>query len=106
MSSVEPDEHANQQNSSHKSLGQFVVTGGDTTILLEFSEKPLDEIALAIEREIGLARLFAVGFRRDHGGDAAGVERIDEPIGVVALVGKHGSGVDLVEQGFGLRDIG
>jgi hypothetical protein len=74
--------------------------------LLDLAEEALDEIALAVEGEIGLSGVFAVGFRRDDRRDTARFERFDERVGVVALVGEKGIGLDLIEQRHGLGDVG
>ena len=74
--------------------------------MLEFAEEPLDEIALAIQGEVGLARGSPVGLGRDDGNDVACFERRDQGIAVVAFVGEEGFGRDLVEQRFGLGDVG
>lgn len=61
-------------------------------------EEPLDEIALAVECEIGLVRDEAVGLGWDDRGDSAVLVGLDEGVGVVGLVRKKGLRVDLVEQ--------
>jgi hypothetical protein len=81
--------------------------------LLEGVEEALDEIALAIEGEIGLSRVFAVGFWWNDGGDPAFLELPDEGIRVVPLVADKGVRLDLVEKRLdlvekrrGLSDVG
>jgi hypothetical protein len=84
--------------------------GRDATVLLEGVEEALDEIALAIEGEVGLARLTAIGLWWNDGRDATFIERLDERVAVVAFVGQQRRGLDplveFVEQGHGLIDIG
>ena len=43
-------------------MSEFVVARGDGPIVLDFVEEPLNEISLAIEREIAIALHLAVGF--------------------------------------------
>jgi hypothetical protein len=74
--------------------------------LLQGIEEALDKIALAIEGEVGLSRVLAVGFWRNDGGDPAFLELLDEGIAVVSLVADEGVRLDLVEQGRGLSDVG
>ena len=105
MSSVEPDEHADQHHARQKSLCELVVAGGDGTVFFDLLEEALDEIALAVEGEVGFALDFAIGFRRDHGRAAALLDRLEEGIRVVALVGDDRFGLDFGQQTLGLRDI-
>ena len=74
--------------------------------MLQRAEEALDEIALTIKGEIGLARLLPVGFGRDHRRDIAVFEDLDQRVAVVALVCNEGVGLDPLEQRFGLRNIG
>jgi hypothetical protein len=106
VSSVEPEQYANHRHRGQKRIGEFVVASGDGSVLLEFTEEPLDEIALAIEGEIGFTRLAAIGFGRDDGRDAALLQRLDQRIAVIALVGKEGFGLDMIEQRHRLCDVG
>ena len=92
MSSVEPEQYANQRHRRKKSVRELVVASGESPVLLEFAEEPLDEIALTIEGEISLAGLAAIGFRRDDGRDAALGERRDQGVGVVPLAARNASG--------------
>ena len=48
--------------------------------MLEFIEEALDEIALAIKREIAAPRGLAIGFRRDHRRDVSRGEIIEERV--------------------------
>jgi hypothetical protein len=52
-------------NCGEKICRQFVVSGCDAAIVLNLVEEALDEIALAIEREITVPLGLAVGFWRD-----------------------------------------
>ena len=68
-------------------------------------EEPLDEIALATEREIAFARNLAVGFGRDDDFDAALFVAPDESVGVISLVAGQGLRLDKSGKGFGLRNV-
>jgi hypothetical protein len=74
--------------------------------LLQRAKEALDEIALTIEGEVGLARLLPVGLGRDHRCDIAVFEDLDQRVGVVALVCNEGVGLDPLEKRSGLRNIG
>ena len=105
MSSVEPEQYANERHGSNESIGELVVARRDGPVLLEFAEEALDEVALAIEGKIGFAGLAAIGFRRDDGRDAALSERRDQRVGVIALVGEECVRLDLIEQRHRLCDV-
>ena len=66
--------------------------------MLDFVEEALDEIALAVEREITIARHLAVGFRRDHWSDGPLIECVDQRIGVVSLVADERTRIGIFEQ--------
>ena len=105
MSSFKPSDGADQVKSCEiVSCGLFV-TGGDAAEVLDGVEEPLDEIALAIEREIAVAFDLAVRFRRDHRFDGAHFQAVDEAVAVVALVAKEGCGLDLSRKRFCLGDV-
>ena len=105
MSSVEPEQYANQRDGGKKSVGELVVAGGDGAILLELAEESLDQIALTVEREIGVARLGAIGLGGNDGRDGAALEGLDQGIGVIPLVGQERRGLDLFEQRLSLGYI-
>ena len=105
MSSVEPNQHGNQQHTSEKRAGELVEAGCDAAVVLDFVEEAFDDIALEIEGEVRLALGLPVGLRRNDGFDAAPFEVCDEGIGVVALVGENCLRLNLCEQRLGLRDV-
>lgn len=74
--------------------------------MLNLGEEALDEIALAVEGEIGRAGLLTICFWRDDRCDAARFERFDERVGVAAFVSEKDLGLDLIEQRRRLRDVG
>ena len=47
-------------------MREFVVARGDGAVVFDFVEEALDEIALAIEREVTITLRLTVGFWRDH----------------------------------------
>ena len=93
-------------DSSKERVFEFVVSGGDRAEVFEFVEKPFDEIALTIQREIRVSRFAAVGFGRNDRHNSALLKRADQGVGVVGFVGKERLGLDLSEQRFRLADVG
>ena len=73
--------------------------------MLDYAEESLDEIALAIEREIAIAFHFPICFRRDDDRDRAGSQAVNEVIGVITLVCQQGPWLDRRQQRRSLRDI-
>jgi len=92
-------------NSGEENLGEFVVARGDGPEMFELVEEPLNEIAFAVEGEIAWARDFSVGFGWDDWGDRAGVEGVDEGVGVKGLVGDQSAGIDGFDQRLGASQI-
>jgi hypothetical protein len=73
--------------------------------MLDYTEETLDEIALAIEREIAIAFHFPICLRRDDDLDRTRSQAVNEVIGVIALVCEQSSRLDRRQQRSGLRDI-
>ena len=92
-------------NAGEESLGEFVVTSGDGSEMLEHVEKTLNEIAFAVEGEIACARGFSVRFGWDDWGDRSIVEGGNEGVGVEGLVGDQSAGRDSFDQRFGASEI-
>ena len=69
-------------------MGAAVVSGVDAPPVFEAPEHVFDSVALFVEDGVMRNRGFAVGFRRDAGGDAALGEGGAEPVGIVTLVGE------------------
>jgi hypothetical protein len=69
--------------------GSFFVARCDASKLLDVIEETLDQIAFSVEREVAFALNFAIGLGRDHDGDAAPFQALDETVGVIAFVGKQ-----------------
>ena len=79
-------------------MSEFIVARGDGTIVFDFVEEALDEIALAIEREIAIPLHLAVGFWRDHRSDGSLIECVYQRIGVVSLVADERTRIGIFEQ--------
>jgi hypothetical protein len=73
--------------------------------MLDYTEESLDEIALAIEREIAIAFHFPICFRRDDDLDRARSQAVNEVIRVIALVCQQSPWLDRRQQRRSLRDI-
>jgi hypothetical protein len=78
-------------------LSEFVVARGDSSVMLDFVEEPLDEITLAVEREITVAIHLAAGFWRDHWSNCPPVECVDQRICVVGLVANESTRIGIFE---------
>ena len=100
MSSVEEDDSGCELDAGEEISGELVVTRGYAAEVLELVEEALDEVALALEREIAGAEALAVGLGRDHRGDAPLGQAVDEPIGVEGLVADQSGGVGRLGQRF------
>ena len=72
------------------------VAGCDGAKVLDAVEEAFDEVALAIEREVALARRLAICPRRNDGLDAADFEMLDEAVAIIAFVGEEGCGFDFL----------
>jgi hypothetical protein len=77
---------------------EFFVASGEAAEVLESGEAAFDAIALSIEFFIVAALLFAVGFGRDHGDHAHGLDVVEDDLAVVALVGQHPEGSAISEK--------
>jgi len=104
--SSEPNKSTRQMNKRQKGLGEFVVSRGNTSELLETSKETLDQIALAVKMGIEMARGGAIGTRRYNGLGSRGLDLGDEVVGVVPFVGNHRLGRQLVDEIRGVLDIG
>lgn len=93
-------------NERHKRLGEFVVSRGDAPEMLETSEETLDQIAIAVEMAIEVARCEAIGPGWDHRFGASGFDPGHEVIGVVPLVGHDRLTGQILDQCRGMVDIG
>ena len=92
-------------NERQEGFGEFVVTSGDASELLDTSEETFDQIAALVEVPIERTWVEPIGTRRDHRLAALSGDCFDEGIRVVALVGHNEFGRLPPDQGFGLLDI-
>lgn len=74
-------------NKGQERRGEFVVSGGNTSELLETAEETLDQISIPIEMSIERAKSAAIGAGRDNSLSALRLDGCHESIGVVTLVG-------------------
>jgi len=88
-----------------ESIGEFVVSGCDTTELLEAIEKSLDKVSRLISMPIDFALGVAVAPWRDDGLGSRGFDGVDQGITVVALVSDNCASRNCLDQGGTLRDI-
>ena len=87
-------------------FGEFVVTGGDATEVLELAEEALDQVALAIEdlAEAGLP--FAIGFGRNVRHRALRLDQVADAVGVIGFVGQdNGAGIEAIQQPIRRRSV-
>lgn len=106
MSSVKPDDHADELDCGQECIGEFVVARSDGAEVFEFVEEPLDEVAFAIQGEVRLSRLDAIGLGRNDRHDPPLLKGVDQGIGVIGFVGQERPGIDLIQQRLGLTDVG
>ena len=78
--------------------GELVVACCDGAKVLEFVEKALDEVALAIEIKITCQWNCAAGVGRDDRGDLPIGEGLDEGVGVVSLVADESRRLGMLKQ--------
>ena len=67
----------------------FIVSGSDSSPVLELVEEALDEIAPAILLAVMGCRVLAVAFGRDHSLDFRIGQFLTDGVGVIALVGEQ-----------------
>ncbi len=72
---------------------------------LEFQEESFDEIAFAIEREVGFAWCDTISPWRNDCDDSTLVRHLDQGVRIIGFVGEKGVGQNLFEQGAGLTEI-
>ena len=105
LSSVEEDDSRDQLNCGEKICRQLVVSGRDGAKVLHLVEEALDEIALAVKREIAVPLGLAVGFWRDDRRYFPLREAIDEQISIVGLVCDQGVRIGVFNQVLGASQI-
>lgn len=84
---------------------RLVIAGGDGAQVLELVEEALDQVALTIEGEVGLARDPAIGLGWHDRGDRLCVAGLDQRIGVIRLVRQAGLRLGMLQQRLGLAEI-
>ena len=72
--------------------GGLFVAGGDGANVLADGEDTCDAVALALERDVALARRLAMCPRRNDGLDGADFEMLDEAVALIACVGEEACG--------------
>jgi hypothetical protein len=88
-------------------MGEAVVSGGDSSKVLEAAEHALDGVAVAVE--IGREAILpaAVGLGRDVGCSALALDLATDGVAVIPLVAMQDfGGGHLVEQGIGGGAVG
>lgn len=93
-------------NERQERVGEFVVTRGDASEMLDPCKEALDQIASAVEMLIEFARSEAIGSGWNHRFGANRFDRGHEMVGVVALVGHHGLTRQILDQRRGTVDVG
>lgn len=93
-------------NERQERFGEFVVSRGDAPELLETGEEALDQIAIAVEMTIEVARRKPIGSGWNHCFGASRFDPGHEVIGVVSLVGDDCLTGQALDQCRGMVDIG
>jgi hypothetical protein len=75
---------------ARKISGDLIVACGDGAEVLEQIEEPLDQIALAIEREVASPLDLSIVLGWNHRTDSPLGENFDERIGVISFVANQG----------------
>ena len=73
--------------------------------MLDVVEETFHEVALAIEREVALARRLAICPRRNDGLDAADFEMLDEAVAIIGPLSARRAAFDFLGQDLGLRVV-
>ena len=73
--------------------------------MLNLVKEALDEITLAIEREIAFALTFAIGLGRNDRSHSLVRKLVDERIGIIRLIGDDGAWVGIFEQWFSATTV-
>src|SRR6516164_2170529 len=105
LSSFESSQGADEVDAREEVSSGLFVAGCDGAKVLDDVEETFDEVALAIERKVALARRLAICPRRNDGFDAGDFEMLDEAVAIIAFVGEEGCGFDFLGQDLGLRNV-
>ena len=100
-----PDDRGDQIERWEKVKAPTVVSGGDSSPVLQFVACPFDLVALPVKFTIILPRLPSVYLGRYDRSGAPGPDVSQYPVVLVSLVGYHGAGLDSIRQGYRLRAV-
>lgn len=89
-----------------ESTGEFVVSGGDATELLESIEEALNQMASPVAMPVDRPFVFPIATGRNVGASARRFDGLDQFVTVIAFVGSNRGGLDASNQGRALGDIG
>jgi hypothetical protein len=106
VSSVEPEDYANQLDGGKECISELVVARGDGTEVFEFVKEPFNEVALAIQGEVSVSLLKAIRLGRDDWLYSPLLKGFDQGIGIIGFIGQKRFGGDLIQQRLGLTDAG
>ena len=106
MSSVDPEDYANQLDGGQEGACELVVASCNGAKVFEFVEESFDKVALAIQGEVRVSRFDAVGLGRNDRRDSPLIEGVDQRAGIIGFVSQECLGFNLVEQRLGLTDVG
>lgn len=99
MSSIEPNDGSGEVDGGEEVAGGFVVAGGDGAVLLELGEDVLDQVPRLVELLVIEARLLAASSGRNDDFLSGFPQRLENAfLGIVALVGQDGCGVERRQQ--------
>lgn len=105
MSSVEPQDRASELDGGQECVGQFVVAGGDGAEVFEFVEEPFNEVALAIQSKVCIARFDPIGLRRNDRHDPPSLKGANQGVGIIGFISQKRLGFDRLQQRFCLTDV-
>ena len=89
-----------------ESIGKFVVSGSDTTKLLESIEEALDQMTRLVPMPVDRTFIFPIATGRNIGLSTTRLDGCYQFITVVAFVGGDCGGLDSGDQGSPLSHIG
>lgn len=106
MSSVEPEDYANQLDGGKECVGELVVACGDGAEVFEFAKEPFNKVALAIQGKVGVSLLKTIRLGRYDWLYSPLLKGFDQGIGIIGFVSQERFGINLIEQRLGLTDVG
>jgi len=77
VSSIKPKDDGNKLDGAEECAGKFIITGCDSSESFEFTEEAFDEVAFAIEGEVGISLNEPVCFGWNDGSDLAPIKGFD-----------------------------